>query len=95
MGFNALNLIWLFITVMAFVQIKKKRIAQHRSWMIRSYAFCFTNMFIHLITSLLHQGLGLVYATIYTFGVYGSLVLLLILPGIVIRKTVSKREVRD
>lgn len=90
MGFNALNLIWLFITVMAFVQIKKKRIAQHRNWMIRSYAFCFTNMFIHLITSLLHQGLGLVYATSYTFGVYGSIILLLILPGIVIRKTVSK-----
>lgn len=35
------------------------------------------------------------YATSYALGVYGSLVLLLILPGIVIRKTMSKREVRD
>lgn len=95
MGFNALNLIWLFITATALVQIKKKRIAQHRNWMIRSYAFCFTNMFIHLITSLFHQGFGLLYATSYTLGVYGSIILLLILPEIVIRKTVSKREVRD
>ncbi|MBS5914518.1 MAG: DUF2306 domain-containing protein, partial [Paenibacillus macerans] len=49
MGFNALNLIWLFITMMALVQIKRKRTTQHRNWMIRSYAFCFTNMLIHLI----------------------------------------------
>ncbi|MED4955843.1 DUF2306 domain-containing protein [Paenibacillus sp. FSL R5-0527] len=85
MGFNALNLIWLFITIMALVQIKRKRITQHRNWMIRSYAFCFTNMLIHLITTLFHQGVGLVYVTSYTIGVYGSIVLLLVIPGIIIR----------
>ena len=84
-GFNALNLIWLFITIMAFIQIKKKRILQHRNWMIRSYAFCFTNMSIHLITALLHQGFGLVYVTSYTVGVYGSIVLLLFISSIVIK----------
>jgi len=85
MGFNALNIIWLFITFMALVQIKKKRIILHRNWMIRSYAFCFTNMTIHLITSLFYQGFGLIYATSYTIGVYGSIVLLLIIPNIIIR----------
>ncbi|MGZ7441427.1 DUF2306 domain-containing protein [Paenibacillus sp. TH7-28] len=85
MGFNALNLIWLFITMMALVQIKRKQIDRHRNWMIRSYAFCFTNMLIHLITTLFHHGVGLVYATSYTIGVYGSIVLLLIIPGIIIR----------
>ncbi|GIO13122.1 hypothetical protein J19TS2_26770 [Cohnella xylanilytica] len=85
MGFNALNLIWLFVTVMALVQIKRKRIVRHRNWMIRSYAFCFTNMTIHLLTSLMHDGFGLDYASGYTIGVYGSIALLLAIPNVVIR----------
>jgi len=92
MGFNALNIIWLFITIMALVQIKKKRIIRHRNWMIRSYAFCFTNMTIHLITSLFYQGFGLIYATSYTIGVYGSIVLLLIIPNIIIRNINRSRK---
>src|SRR5690606_14549429 len=90
-GFNALNLIWLFVTIMALVQIKKKRIIRHRNWMIRSYAFCFTNMLIHLIASIFHQGFGLVYATSYSIGVYGSIVLLLVIPNLVIRTTGRSR----
>jgi len=84
MGFNVLNLIWLFITVMALVQIKRKRIVRHRNWMIRSYAFCFTNMTIHFLTSLMHDGFGLEYADGYTIGVYGSIALLLAIPNVVI-----------
>ncbi|GLI04485.1 hypothetical protein YDYSG_05150 [Paenibacillus tyrfis] len=60
--------------------------------MIRSYAFCFTNMFIHLITFLFHQGFGLVYATSYTIGVYGSIVLLLVIPDVIIRMNGSSGE---
>ncbi|CAG7640518.1 DUF2306 domain-containing protein [Paenibacillus allorhizosphaerae] len=85
MGFNALNMIWPLITIIALVQVKKKRIIRHRNWMIRSYAFCFTNMLIHLITFLFHQGFGLIYVTSYTIGVYGSIVLLLVIPDIIIR----------
>lgn len=85
MAFNALNLIWLFITVTALVQIKKKRVIRHRNWMIRSYAFCFTNLLIHLITSVLQQGFGVEYALSYTVSVYGAIVLLLIVPNILIR----------
>lgn len=85
MGFNLINLIWPFITIMAFVHIKKKRIDRHRNWMIRSYAFCFTNMAIHLITALAHCGFGFDYAGSYTIGVYGSLAVLLLIPEIVIR----------
>lgn len=85
MGFNALNLIWPFVTVMSLVQIKKKRIERHRNWMIRSYAFCFTNMSIHLIASLFHQGFGYDYAGSYTIGIYGSLALLLLIPEVIIR----------
>ncbi|MEF2965618.1 DUF2306 domain-containing protein [Paenibacillus sp. M1] len=83
-GFNALNIIWLLITVTALVQIKKKRIIRHRNWMIRSYAFCFTNLLIHLITALVHRGFGFDYATGYTVGVYGSIILLLTIPSFII-----------
>lgn len=85
MGFNVLNMTWLFISITALIQIKKKRMIRHRNWMIRSYAFCFTNMSIHLITSLFHQGFGFVYITSYTIGIYGSIALLLVIPEIIIR----------
>ncbi|MCZ4142412.1 hypothetical protein BZG17_31980, partial [Escherichia coli] len=74
-AFNVINLIWPIMTITAVVQIKKKRIVKHRNWMIRSYAFCFTNMLIHLITLLFNEGFGMAYASSYTYGVYGSLVL--------------------
>ncbi|MCM3627732.1 DUF2306 domain-containing protein [Paenibacillus glycanilyticus] len=85
MGFNLLNLIWLAITTTAMVQIWKKRVAQHRRWMIRSYAFCFTNMLIHLLTFVLHEVLGIAYVTSYMIGLYGAIVLLLAAPEVILR----------
>ncbi len=88
-GFNALNMIWLIITVTAVVRAKKKRIIQHRNWMIRSYAFCYTNLLIHLTVALLHDGFGLDYAASYTVGVYAAIVLLSIVPNVIIRQGLS------
>lgn len=85
-GFNAINMIWLIITATALVQIKKKRIQAHRNWMVRSYAFCFTNLSIHLVTALFHQGFGFQYVTGYTIGVYGTIALLLAIPEAILRK---------
>ncbi|GLX68803.1 DUF2306 domain-containing protein [Paenibacillus glycanilyticus] len=84
-AFNFINLIWLIITVIAVVKIRKKQVIQHRKWMIRSYVFVFTNMFIHLITAAFHQGFGLDYTISYTISVYCSIVLLLALAEVVIR----------
>ncbi|OMF21793.1 hypothetical protein BK133_27630 [Paenibacillus sp. FSL H8-0548] len=92
MGFNLLNMIWPIITITALVQILKKRMIRHRNWMIRSYAFCFTNMAIHLITLLFEQGFGLGYADSYTIGVYGSIALLLFIPEVIIRTIYKSRE---
>jgi uncharacterized membrane protein YozB (DUF420 family) len=83
----AFNLMWPAMTIAAIVRIKKKRVDKHRKWMIRSYAFCFTNMFIHAITFVVHEGLNMEYPASYTVGVYGSIVLLLLLAEIVIRGT--------
>ncbi|QJD86065.1 DUF2306 domain-containing protein [Cohnella herbarum] len=90
MAFNLLNIMWPSVTIAAIVQIKKKRVNKHRKWMIRSYAFCFTNMFIHAITFVVHEGLNMEYPASYTIGVYGSIVLLLLLAEIVIRATNAK-----
>jgi len=92
MGFNLLNILWPIITITALIHIKKKQIIRHRNWMIRSYAFCYTNLSIHLIATIFHDGFGFVYAVSYTLGVYGSIVLLLILPEAVIRTIMKPRE---
>ncbi|MDD9271624.1 DUF2306 domain-containing protein [Paenibacillus sp. GCM10023248] len=85
MGFNLLNILWLIFTAAALIHIFKKRIPQHRRWMIRSYAFCFTNMLIHLFTFGLNQVAGVEYSTSYTIGLYGSIVLLLAAPEALFR----------
>jgi uncharacterized membrane protein len=85
MGFNLLNLVWLAITTTAIVHIRKKRVLQHRRWMIRSYAFCFTNMLIHLLTFVLHGMIGITYVTSYMIGLYGAILLLLLAPEMIFR----------
>ncbi|TDF92152.1 DUF2306 domain-containing protein [Paenibacillus piri] len=84
-AFNLLNIVWLCLTAAAIVKIKKKQIHHHRKWMVRSYAFCFTNMFIHMLTAAFHEGMGLSYSTSYMAGVYGSIVLLFMLAEVVNR----------
>lgn len=93
MAFNLLNMMWLVFTVIAIVQIRKKRLPQHREWMTRSYAFVFTNLMIHALHTLLHNGLGLDYTDSYVISVYASIVLLLLAAETVIR-TVLRRPSR-
>ncbi|MCM3630696.1 DUF2306 domain-containing protein [Paenibacillus glycanilyticus] len=85
-AFNFINMIWLVITVIAVVKIRKKKVAEHRRWMIRSYVFVFTNMFTHLITAALHNGFGVDYTLSYTVSVYSTIMLLMLLAELVIRR---------
>ncbi|MBJ6361437.1 DUF2306 domain-containing protein [Paenibacillus sp. GCM10012307] len=93
-AFNFMNILWFFLTVVALVKIKKKQIHSHRKWMVRSYAFCFTNMLIHLLNFVLQKSFGLTYATSYTISIYSTIVLLLLAAEFVIR-TVYKKPVRQ
>lgn len=53
-------------------------------------------MMIHLITLLFHQGFDFNYGTSYSIGVYGSIVLLLVIPGIIIRTIgQSKADIKE
>ncbi|NQX70943.1 DUF2306 domain-containing protein [Paenibacillus alba] len=83
--FNLVSIVWFAMTIAAIVQIKRKQVSKHRKWMVRSYVFCFTNFFIHLISYILHKGGGLPYELSYTLGVYGAILTNFILAEIVIR----------
>lgn len=85
-AFNLLNSVWLGMTIAAIVQIRKKRVDKHRKWMVRSYAFCFTNLFIHLFTYVLNDGLGLDYVRSYRISIYAAIAALFLLAELVIRK---------
>ncbi|WP_017814116.1 MULTISPECIES: DUF2306 domain-containing protein [Paenibacillus] len=72
--FNLVNIAWLWITITALVQIKRGNLFRHRRWMVRSYVFCFTNMFIHGISLIGQHLLGMEYRLSYICGVYGAIV---------------------
>nr|WP_249651472.1 DUF2306 domain-containing protein [Lysinibacillus sp. D4B3_S18] len=57
---------WPAATVISVIKARRNQFIKHRNWMIRSYLFCFTNMWIHLITFVCHKGLGLIYDISYT-----------------------------
>ncbi|REE83882.1 putative membrane protein DUF2306 [Paenibacillus taihuensis] len=83
-GLNVLSMIWMAVTVIAIVHVRKKRIVQHRRWMVRSYAFCFTNLLIHLFSSVLHQS-GVDYVNSYIIGLYGAIAVVLAAPAVIFR----------
>ncbi|SMF81022.1 Uncharacterized membrane protein [Paenibacillus uliginis N3/975] len=84
-AFNLLSMVWLAMTIAAIVKIKKKQIVRHQKWAVRSFAFCFTNMFIHLYTSILHYGFGVPYVDSYTVGIFATIATLFLLAEYVIR----------
>jgi hypothetical protein len=51
-------------------------------------------MVIHLLTFAGQQGFGLDYVTGYTYGVYGSIVLLLLIPELIIRAGTAPKDVQ-
>ncbi len=48
-GLGALALVWVATTGMAYIAIRRRQIAQHREWMIRSYVTTFAFVFFRII----------------------------------------------
>lgn len=90
-AFNMVNIIWPAMTIIAIYQVRRKQFNKHRKWMIRSYLFCFTNLFIHMITFMCTNGLGFTYEISYTIGVYGAITLNLVIAECIIRFILKKR----
>ncbi|WP_128894344.1 DUF2306 domain-containing protein [Longirhabdus pacifica] len=83
--FNVLNVVWPAWIVIAIVKVKKKQIKQHLHWMVRSYFFCFSNAFIHMITFVGFHIIKVDFEIAYMFGVYGAILLCVILAECMIR----------
>lgn len=83
-AFNMMNIVWPAFTVIALMRIRKKDIDGHRRSMVRSYIFCFTNLFVHAMTFFAEQGFHLPYETSYTFGVFSAFALNLLIAEIII-----------
>ncbi|MFE6074211.1 DUF2306 domain-containing protein [Paenibacillus sp. NPDC057886] len=85
-AFNLLNIIWIFITVNAYLHIRQGRVENHRHWMIRSYAFCFTNQMTHTLMLLFINALGMSYEVGYTASVIGAIIFLFLAAEWIIRR---------
>ncbi|PLT44636.1 DUF2306 domain-containing protein [Paenibacillus sp. FSL W8-1187] len=83
--FNLLNMLWPAITLLAILRARKRRLAAHKRLMIRSYAFCFNNMTLHLFTGLFTGLLELPYAAGYAAALYANIAFLLLAGELAIR----------
>lgn len=59
LGFRALALLWLFTGTMAYIAIRRGEVANHRRWMVRSFALTFAAVTLRLQMPFLVMGLGL------------------------------------
>ncbi|KAF9122160.1 hypothetical protein BGX30_002186 [Mortierella sp. GBA39] len=84
-AFNLLTMLWPAFTVIAVIQIRKKQMASHRKWMVRSYAFCFTNLVVHVLTCTIRTLAGSPYPVSYRISVFITIPLLLLIAELVIR----------
>lgn len=89
-AFNMVNMYWPAATVISVIKARRNQFIMHRNWMIRSYLFCFTNLFIHVITFVCRSGFGLPYDISYTMGVYGAITLIVLAAECVIHFTSRK-----
>ncbi|KEO82797.1 DUF2306 domain-containing protein [Tumebacillus flagellatus] len=72
LSFFVLEVLWLTATWQAYRAIRRKDIARHRIWMIRSLSLAFSNTTIHLYTLLLNSVFGVEYTLAYTIAAWAS-----------------------
>lgn len=89
-GFGSLGICWLATTALAVVAIRRRRIAVHRNWMIRSYALTLAavTLRIYLMSS---QLAGISFAVAYPAIAWLCWVLNLLLAEVFIRSRTADR----
>lgn len=65
MGFAGMAFLWLYTTAKAFLAVKKRDIAEHQNWMIRSYALCFSAVTLRLWMPLFLGAFGMSFSVAY------------------------------
>lgn len=87
-GFLILNSLWLYTTVLAYWNIKRKKVSLHSTWMTRSFFLTFANMTIYIVVLILHTIMNIPYSLSYTIAVWSCWILNLLLAEIFIRKRI-------
>ncbi|SEN22127.1 DUF2306 domain-containing protein [Lihuaxuella thermophila] len=85
-GFLVLNLLWLATTWLGYLHIRRKNLAKHRQWIVRSFFLTYANLTIHLLLPVSQYAIGLSYGASYALAVWGSMLLNLGLAEAVLRK---------
>ncbi len=83
-GFAILAVLWFGATLMAYIKVRAGKYAEHRRWMIRSYALTCAAITLRII---LPVGLisGLDFPTSYLLAAWGSWIINLIIAELVVR----------
>lgn len=85
LGFICLGLIWFYTTLMAYIEIRNKRIMQHQRMMIHSYAACFAAVTLRIWLPLLILVFGeFMYA-------YKIVAWLCWIPNLIVARVISKK----
>lgn len=86
LGFFLLNLIWIGTTYQAYRSIRSRRVAQHRAWMIRSFAVTLANLQLYVLKTILNKAAGLNYELAYTISVWFCWIFGLLIAEFLIRR---------
>ena len=70
LGFFALNFVWIGTTYKAYRSARNREIAEHRRWMIRSYAVTLANLQLYVWKTVLSKIAGLDYESAYIAAVW-------------------------
>ncbi len=85
MGFICLGVIWFYTTLLAYLNIRNKRIAQHQKMMIFSYAACFAGVTLRIWLPILTNIFG-DFITAYTIVAW-----LCWVPNLIVAYFITKR----
>ena len=66
-GFALLAVIWIFVTAQAVLKARAKQFADHRVWMIRSFALSFAAVTLRLQLAIFQFGFDMPYEQVYPF----------------------------
>lgn len=85
-AFLFLDIFWLVTTVAAIVYIKRKNVAKHREWMLRSYAVTFVFVTFRIFLLIIQVSMHVSLSVSFPLSVYLSILINLLLTQVYLHK---------
>ena len=86
LGFIFLDISWVLTTWMAYKTIRKKKVQEHRKWMIRSYTLTLANIQLYVLKTIFNNGLDINFEIAYPLSIWLSLLLSLLIAELYLRR---------